>query len=281
MSTRAADVPRGPALTADQCLERLLAAHETSNSVAKFGQYWFIRDERMLGAGACHAICIDWVRRKLFTNKTSFAVSKKGEGPTDPGERKEWMKTRLEKKGDRLAELQWKLSGFLGYTDPPDMTTVLGHVSEKGPDKYWVMDQTKVARIRDVTVLPPSSNPESGGRALFGAILEACLAPGAAELYHPKYRRPERAGTLDPGAPSLCYIVGIANGAGDGHALGFEVRRANGRTTIHFMDPNVGEFRYDLETEREKLLELGHYLWNFYRLKGKTYDRYHIDFIGT
>lgn len=302
-------------LTVHQCQEGIRALK--GNLLVPLDQSNFFTQQQaeLLGAGVCRAICVDWIRRKLFANKASFAVSKKGAG-ADP------LEERLSRKGPRLANAHAAINqASQGSVAIVNALILLGH-------KWAAFTNVSVAELGDgprSLYIPRELRTDADcdkGKAMFQQLLDRCLAPpqnrrDAAPVVTPAVRQllnqgreddaVQLAAILSENYPSACFLIDLdghrmkkamrsmqpaARKAledadhwdylgyfkSSGHSIALEVNKEEGY--LQYLDPNLGEYRFPMD-ERARLVDLFNYMWNLYALSAHVvYDKFTIAYFN-
>jgi hypothetical protein len=224
--------------------------------------------------GMCKALCIDWIRRKLFLNKDSYADSGK-EKPADALELRVHDNLRMQKKVDhRIREIQatvrqtpcevWdgpinmvettRLRQFKGGFDQLEALLVA-----KGPTKQVIcVEKRKIYRPED-----------KEGYMVFKEIYSSCrkeaLVYWSVSLNKEVICREK----VDWG----CYVIDLeAVDPRKGHSVALHLTDDR----IHFFDPNLGEFEFFPQAEDEAFYHFGELWWLICALSGATYHKWTI-----
>jgi len=302
-------------LSLQQCRDGIHALHAYRLVALDQSMFFTKEGAAQLGAGVCRAICLDWIRRKLFANKASFAQSKKPDGAGR-------LEDRLARKGPRLAEAHKTISAV-----DTSSIAIVNHLTGLG-HKWAVLSQVSVAELgpgpKSLHIPNELKTDEDceKGKVMFGQIVDRCLQPpqnqrDAAYVVTAEIRRliadgkdqeAERKATkLTGGYESACFLVDLTGyrmrkvlrsmrtedraavqqkSYGEylqgfkrvGHSVALEVSKKDG--TFQYIDPNLGEYRFPVG-DREKLLDLFNFVWNYVALQDHlVFDKFEISYFN-
>ncbi|MBN9522626.1 hypothetical protein J0H58_29575 [bacterium] len=266
----------------DPLLARIRSALKGAHGRGGLDQSMFL-DVKDLGPGVCKGICYNWIRRRLFRGKGHFAASAK---PTPKP-----IDERLAKQGP----LVQRVHGVVERSD--DVEGAVGRLVKKA------MCDSRLAKFRCFSslnvgcVAPPvgvtidpsrlARSQEKTAKRFCSGMIDSCLRPGNKHLIRPPslWQTETEKEILRDGKQlkqdytNGCFLIDLMAGT-SGHSIIIFIDRTFG--TIQYMDPNVGEFVYDLDTGQDALAELMGIVWLYYwYAEDKLYDEYYIDYFGN
>lgn len=219
--------------------------------------------------GVCKALCVDWIRRRLIPGKKSAKVKtslpERSNGEVLSTQRLvEHMRQSVDK---RIGKVQGDIEDCEKHgQNLPDMLSHYNRYSNHRHHGRYAGMNAEMLFHSPKNLITGQNPQEAEGEAFFtalrGHILETQIVRQGKSYLLPTSR---------------CFVVDLAGASGKYHAVAIHVDP----NTITFMEPNIGEYRFNRPLEEDRFVAFGKAYWSECAFFGNNVFRtYNLILIG-